>query len=472
MDDVGMVTSSRDPMKGKTLFYDFRASLEGPPSTTDRYRVPLNEAFSGRPGYDDPVSNQDSVTSFRTGTDFSVADQLKLLEKESNPLLKRDTGHEFDLRKYYVHNPSQRYVDLRGTYGGGGNALWHWKYRGPVGLYGTNGSSSGFAGEGSHGYIVGENENVDISMGAKAIAAIAPTKSEANVASSLLELKDGFPKSLGKSLRDGRDASAVGDEYLNFVFGWLPTISDVRDIARAMINAQKIITQYERDADRIVRRRFGFPVTNRHNYVSGSGINWKVLPSPFGPTNQLFGRLGNGNGFEIEDGNYNISLAVHHETRVWFSGAFRYHLNVGDDVFSRIDRTGQIAAKWLGARLDARAFWQAMPWSWFIDWFTDVGAIVDNATAASLDGQLLQWGYLMRHDVHRKTFMTDSTVSYDDGINPRVGIGNLATTWVSERKQRVKATPFGFGFDPGTFSVQQWAILGALGMTRAPNKLW
>jgi len=141
-------------------------------------------------------------------------------------------------------------------------------------------------------------------------------------------------------------------------------------------------------------------------------------------------------------------------------------------VFSRIERTSQIASKWLGARLDANAFWQAMPWSWFIDWLSDIGVLIQNGNAAALDGQVLQWGYLMKHTLITKTFTTDSQMIFRHPERVTRTIGNLSTTFVTERKQRVKATPYGFGINPDSFSAQQWAILGALGLTRGPNKLW
>jgi len=482
MTNDGIVVQHRDPMKGQSMFYDFYGYRDTDTTpgirSFKRERKLKNELFISYPGWDEASENQDTVKSFRTigssdlpRTSQGVYDMLK----ETNPSISGDTGHEFDLRKYYAKPLAWRYVHLE-DYFRDTDGYKRWGYRGPLAWYGRGTSrlgTSSFNGMGVHGYVFSELADVDIALGARAIAQVAPGKSEANIAASLLELRDGFPKAIGKALRNGRDASAVGDEFLNIVFGWLPTISDVKQIAVAMVNARKIITQYERDADRIVRRRFRYPIIDNTKTATESAYGSRILAAdiPVATTNNMVGFWGQGSLYAVND-NYNVTLAKRNKTSVWFSGAFRYHLATGDDVFSRIDRTGAIAAKWLGARLDARAFWQAMPWSWFIDWFTDVGAIVDNANAAGLDGQVLQYGYLMRHDVVSKTFTTESQVTYDTGLGlPIQNFGNLATTFVSERKQRVKATPYGFGLNPESFSAQQWAILAALGLTKSPNRL-
>lgn len=476
MDRMGMVTSTRTPMKGASFFYDsyYEKRNSSPPRFTREWRN-YSDIYQGS-SQDLSVPN-DSVWSYRTGqkSDLSSTEKLFIDADRKYPDSKNDVGHEFDLKKSYIErNRGQRFVSIEDTFFNF-SGDFRWGYRGPVGFFGrglNNPGRTSYEGAGAHFFGFSDNHgDIDISLGAKAIAAVAPTKSEANIAASLLELRDGFPKMIGKALRTDSGPRALGSEYLNFVFGWLPTISDIRQIAVAMVNARKIITQYQRDADRIVRRRFGFPferVSSTHR-GDGVGTNLILLPSRDDYQNGFLGYT----GWRSESGSYSTTLRVENQKHVWFSGAFRYHLATGDDVFSRIDRTGQVAAKWLGARADARAFWQAMPWSWFIDWISDVGAIVDNANAAALDGQVLQWGYLMQRTLCRRTFMTDSTVVYNYSDRVRtLPLGNLMTTGVTERKQRIRATPFGFGLNPDSFSAQQWAILGALGMTRGPNRLW
>jgi len=44
-------------------------------------------------------------------------------------------------------------------------------------------------------------------------------------------------------------------------------------------------------------------------------------------------------------------------------------------------------------------------------------------------------------------------------------------SYYSEKKERIRASPYGFGRTPGSFSDRQWSILTALGMSNGGNKL-
>jgi len=47
----------------------------------------------------------------------------------------------------------------------------------------------------------------------------------------------------------------------------------------------------------------------------------------------------------------------------------------------------------------------------------------------------------------------------------------ISTSFRTTRKQRFRANPYGFARNPNSFSGKQWAILGALGLTKAPRRL-
>jgi len=134
--------------------------------------------------------------------------------------------------------------------------------------------------------------------GTKAIALCAPTNSVANLASSLIELRrEGLPKLLGttfwqsrlKRLRSieqvvERDVTTVikhsGDEYLGLEFGWKPLVADVKDVAKSLVQFDERMQQYERDAGRVVRRRFVFPPSIKEEVeVIQSGISPGTNPS-------------------------------------------------------------------------------------------------------------------------------------------------------------------------------------------------
>lgn len=121
----------------------------------------------------------------------------------------------------------------------------------------------------------------------------------------------------------------------------------------------------------------------------------------------------------------------------------------------------------LGTRLDAETLWNLAPWSWLSDWKANIGDNIANASKLSEDGLVLRYGYLMSETI------SDHTLSLHGPIPDGVGsCGPISLTFSTVRKQRVRATPYGFGLDPNGFNVRQWSILGALGITKAPGKLW
>jgi hypothetical protein len=450
------------------------------PTTVKRFH--LRDVFRGYEG--NASVGPDTISSYRTGRGEADDDLSRMLNNEEyNPIKAGDKGHPFNLHKHYVSNLVTPYFSGRGTKSDFGGRK-HWNYSGPMGLFsiGTGNYPDTFNGIGNVGF---EDipDGIPASYGAKAISATSPTKSEANVATALLELKDGFPRMIGSSLRkkrgSGQLGNSVGDEYLNLMFGWVPTLGDLKSIAGAMVNAPKIINQYMRDSDKIVRRKFRFPTETSSKYgntdLSYLGKKVGVMlaqPDVWNNSWNIGRELGQGLDFDLV-GARSISATEQRTDKIWFSGAFRYHLAADSDILSRIDRTSQIAHKWLGAGgVDLNTFWQLMPWSWFIDWFVDVGDIIDNANSALLNGQVLQYGYLMRETTVKRAYTTDSAMIYrgSDATQDRQ-IGFASTTYVSQRKQRVKATPYGFGLNPDTFSAQQWAILGALGLSKGPRKL-
>lgn len=104
-----------------------------------------------------------------------------------------------------------------------------------------------------------------------------------------------------------------------------------------------------------------------------------------------------------------------------------------------------------GVTLDLATLWEAVPWSWFIDWFTNVGDYLlahrntINASCSSLT--------LMHH---RSTVVT----SLDVNTDPRFEITPIKCTY--ETKDRVPATP-AFEAELAFLSSNQLGILGSIG---------
>lgn len=466
----GYVTQSRKPMLNSKLSYNTRSRYAGVDYPWSNLSVSKDSVFG--------LTSLDSVYSYRSNVDEESELKYLLSNEEFSPFTQHDNGHEFWSHKRYVKNVATYgkqnfYCSIRGS--SGSRDYW---YRGPilferfVVIPSSVRTLWGLA----------QNDIVQpdlVSYGTKAIAAAAPTRSSASLATALLELRDGLPKIPGMALTKTKKYQNVhgslGDEYLNILFGWVPTISDIRQILKGMVNAGKILDQYARDSDRFVRRKHFFAPVVENQLAHVDDMNWLAAPCwADGSSYTTPGMISadGSTGVIATDGRGSLSLSYQRHVKTWFSGAYRYHLENGDSLYDRIKHYQQLAARLLGARLDLAAIWAATPWSWLIDWLTDVGDIIANGTAASLDGQVLQYGYLMQSDTRTVTVSTDAPVAVKSQSGNIQKVGNLATTFVNQRKDRIRATPFGFGLNPNSFSAQQWAILGALGLTKGPRSLW
>lgn len=285
--------------------------------------------------------------------------------------------------------------------------------------------------------------------GTTAIARSAPGNPAADTVTALAELLRDRPRLPGSALRKRRGPGGAADEYLNYVFGIKPTIEDIKEIADVYRNQASIVKQYERDHGKRVRRRYRFDPIETRTVTEVSSSFYPSLRHVGAPWD-------------------NPSKLMKYETverQYSFSGAFRYHLDIGEDLRSRVVRNAQIAHLLYGASFTPDVVWNLTPYSWLVDWVTNAGDVISNITNFALINMVMQYGYIMCE--------TKRTIRYELQSSDIPFIGkNLWQEFVVHTKQRRKATPYGFGLDPANnFSSQQWAILAALGISRGGKDL-
>jgi len=300
---------------------------------------------------------------------------------------------------------------------------------------------------------VRSSENELMALGTTAIARCSPTNSVASLSTTLTELyREGIPKMLGSSFWESRarvlrDAQRnLGDEYLNVQFGWKPLISDITDIANVIVKSQDLLTQAQRDSGRVVRRRYNFPPIRT---LQETTVLDRTSPSPVGNIDSAF-------LYEF----YNRGKVTRfRETykRQWFSGAFTYHLP--DYGSGLVKQFGQ-ASDLLGLDLNPEVLWNITPWSWAVDWFTNIGDVIHNANTYAKYGLVLKYGYIMEHSYVSDMYSFSGPTGFKSRVYP------YTVELVTETKLRRRATPFGFGLSLGALSGTQKAILAALGITR------
>lgn len=287
-------------------------------------------------------------------------------------------------------------------------------------------------------------------LGTTAISNVLPTNPVASLAVFLGELRDGLPKIIGSQLfKEGLQKVLKGGskEYLNWEFAWKPMINDLKKFIIASVDSEKIWTQYRRDSGRRVRRRFSYPkLETVVSSVSTSAPAGEGLAHP-----DLW--QGGVNTFEL----FSEERIIR---RRWFSGAFTYYYEPDLAVEDKFKVDLKRFQKLYGLELTPITLWNLAPWSWFVDWFSNTGDLINNITRFSDDGLVMPYGYMMENSIRMNTYrMRDVTPK---GYH----ISDLTQIFTTNVKYRRQATPYGFGFDWANLTARQIAILAALGLSR------
>jgi hypothetical protein len=291
--------------------------------------------------------------------------------------------------------------------------------------------------------------------GTKAIALCAPTNSLVNLSVFLAELvREGIKlpfeaqwKGVAARARD------AGDQYLNIEFGWKPLISDVKRVAQQIAWAENIVHQFERDAGKLVRRRFDFPIVRETSFSSNETI---AAPYPgIVDTRQL--RVATPTG--------SMDVSTSFSQHRWFSGAFTYHLPTDWNSRKVMREARSRIRAVLRSDIDPETLWNLTPWSWAVDWFSSAGDVIHNLNAWSKYGLVLRYGYVMEHTLNETTYTRRMPTPLLVGQYP--SDSTCSASFCTETKKRYRANPFGFGVSWEGLNPTQISILGALGITKS-----
>jgi len=373
-----------------------------------------------------------------------------------------DTGHEFSTHTVSeLVNSHDDYI-VRNGYGGS-------YYRGPLFAIDPVPFWTGHNSADGHDRVTLPSPAVDLALGTKLLRQTQPGKAQANLSQLILETLRDMPRipfeSFDKRLFDRKNLPKnIGSEYLNTVFGWAPLVSDVLKVCEAIVKIDDTLAQYQRDAgpEKTVRRSRSLePVRTTEFNVVNSNIK---LGFPLGPEAQYPGL----ELFYDSTGTFpykpNGQLGTRGELtettntyeKYWFVSRWMYYLGSDSPVFGNLRRIAQLARKTLGIRLDLELLWELAPWTWLSDWFVNIGDILAVSTAIAQDSQVLQYAYLM-HETQVSIEWTHSGV-----ILAGVPTGPISTLLTQRKKERVRATPYGFGVNLGGLTPSQVAILASL----------
>lgn len=301
--------------------------------------------------------------------------------------------------------------------------------------------------------------------GSKAYKTLLPVKPGASLAQFLAEIRD-VPLMLKRSaltfrnlfMRDYRIlagqrylAKRTAGEWLNYQFGYLPFISDLRRFYTVYKNLDNMLSQIMTNSGRWLKRKRAVvedeDVTRTEDYEGGSTSTLLIRP--------LF--TSNWYQHYVDSSVPSQHVMIDRITRnlVWASGKFRYYI---PNVITPIWKAKAIAYLF-GGIPSPLLLWELTPFSWLVDWIFALDSIYSN-----LDYDLVDCCSrdlcIMRtketsYRMHGTTFFRNPTGPLHSEFNFRV-----------VEKERRTGSLFGFGLSEDDFTLRQWSILGALGLTR------
>jgi hypothetical protein len=274
------------------------------------------------------------------------------------------------------------------------------------------------------------------SYGASAWNRYKPAKPSTGMLQFIIEAKD-LPRLL-KARLDG--IKTISDVYLAATYGWGPLLSDIKAMLHYVDKVNEAIDFFYRNAGKVIRRKG--PVD--HTIVNDVVQDLSGQATYCGLTTRLNGRLG-------YPANYSKCRTVTVRTverTVWFSGGFVFWFN------GKPPSRTTLAARLLGLQVTPALIWEVLPWSWLIDWFYNIGDVLNNLTTEVADNQASTYAYIMGH-TKRKYSMTGTD-----------GIKTASVSRVFEAKVRQKVHPFGLASADSPLSTRQLSILAALGVQR------
>jgi len=152
------------------------------------------------------------------------------------------------------------------------------------------------------------------------------------------------------------------------------------------------------------------------------------------------------------------------ETNKWFSASFKYWIppvSTSKSPSEEHQARQQLTRISYGLDLSPSLIWELMPWSWLVDWGTNIGANLSNLSD-NQDNLVAMYAYLMQSDVITDHYQVTGRYLQ----SPTTRAFSAESLLIHEIKQRNQASPFGFGITVPQFNLRQLAILAALGLSR------
>lgn len=238
----------------------------------------------------------------------------------------------------------------------------------------------------------------------------------------------------------------VADDFLNQQFGWKPFLGDLLKFNTVVTDYHDIIAKLQHRNDRWVRRRVplggGAVTTHIHNQLGNKCLPMVLHASYFS-----------------SPPSYTVTQVEN--TLLSAVGKFRYYrpeFDSGPDEISQWNQAMQFITV-SGLRPTPSNVYKAIPWTWLIDWFSNVGDYVDHLNDIWIDSVVAEYVFVMKHQITTREFHQDLPFRSMP----------LALKFIRkiDSKQRLRGhSPYAFDLSWDSLDPRKLAILAALGITR------
>jgi hypothetical protein len=293
-----------------------------------------------------------------------------------------------------------------------------------------------------------------------------PGRPEADVFQFLAELRD-FPTRPFKGWLKGTPLRRIpealyrrlwnfkqlGSEYLNIVFGWKPFVRDIQKFFELAKNIRNILDKIRRENGKNIRRR---ATVKSEVVTTGQTVNYPVTP--------FVNVLGPPPGYM--SGKTSVTTVRRTSERVWFSAGYRYWIPDVDTW----QWTARASAALYGANPTPASLWAILPWSWLINWFSNVSDVMSNLSQNAVDNLVCNYSFTMRELTVTDECTVNVATEAVDNLYKRIPAH--AHTYTSVRTVRTKArvgggNPYGLNVSLPQLTAYQLSILAALGISRS-----
>jgi hypothetical protein len=248
----------------------------------------------------------------------------------------------------------------------------------------------------------------------------------------------------------------LAEHFINHEFGWAPFLGDLKSFYTTYLDASDIVKRITRENGKWIRRKV---------MVDKSSSNEVIYSTTLPPSSSSYAIPCFPVGFPAEFFVSPPSWSVVEQTRMTIhaSGIFRFYRPEFDitlpdysSAWNKVKRAWKI----YGMEVSPYHIWQATPWSWLVDWVTNLGSYIQRLSDTLEDQVAALYFYITCHKSVERTMTVNLPLTNGHKV--------LTFTRSYSSKQRVSAdSPYGFHVSWDALSPERLAILGALGITKS-----